>query len=76
MKLLAIIKKYFSNSADSSSPEVIAAKNLIKAIDRGGIPLNPLKVNQIARDLGLEVSPSALMQNTIERIRAALKRSQ
>jgi len=76
MKLIAIIKKCFSNSGNSSNPEVTAAKNLIKAIDRGGIPLNPLKVNQIARDLGLEVAPSALMQNTIERIRAALKRTQ
>ena len=75
MNLFSILKKYSRNSPASSSPEIIAAKNLIKAIDRGGIPLNPIKVNQIARDLGLEVAPSALMQNTIERIRAALKRS-
>jgi hypothetical protein len=71
--LLSILTKCFRKSAPARL-EAIAAKNLIKAIDRGGIPLNPLKVNQIARDLGLDVAPSALMQNTIERIREALKR--
>jgi hypothetical protein len=53
----------------------MAAKNLIKAVDKGGIPLNPIKVNQIARELGLEVATSADMQNTIARIREALKRA-
>jgi hypothetical protein len=48
---------------------------LIQAIDRGGIPSNPAKVNDIARRLGLEVSRSAPMSETIERVRAALKRS-
>ena len=71
--LLSILTKCFRKSTPGR-PEVLAAKQLIKAIDRGGIPLNPLKVNQIARDLGLEVAPSALMKNTIERIREALKR--
>lgn len=73
MTLLSILTKHLRKSASPQS-EIIAAKNLIKAIDRGGIPLNPIKVNQIARDLGLEVAPSALMQNTIERIREALQR--
>ena len=54
-------------------PEIVNAKQLLKAIDRGGIPLNPIKVNQIARSLGLEVSTSAPMPETIERIRATLK---
>jgi hypothetical protein len=57
------------------SPEIQAAKALIQAIDRGGIPSNPAKVNDIARRLGLEVSRSAPMSDTIERIRTALKRS-
>lgn len=52
-----------------------AAKTLIKAVDKGGIPLNPSKVNAIARDLGLEVSTKEPVEATIQRIRAALTRS-
>jgi hypothetical protein len=51
------------------------AQALIAAIDRGGLPLNPARVNQIARDLGLEVSRHAPVADTVERIRQALKRS-
>jgi len=32
--------------------EIERARMLISAIDRGGIPLNPARVNAIARDLG------------------------
>lgn len=51
------------------------AQALIAAIDRGGLPLNPARVNQIARSLGLDVSPRAPMDQTVERIRQALGRS-
>jgi hypothetical protein len=50
------------------------AQALIAAIDRGGLPLNPARVNQIARNLGLEVSAHAPMAATVERIRQALAR--
>ena len=50
------------------------ALDLIAAIDAGGLPLNPARVNDIARRLGLEVSRHAAMGETIERIRAALAR--
>jgi hypothetical protein len=56
-------------------PEVAAARALIRAIDAGGVPLNPARVNQIARALGLEVSTRAAQEETIERIRAALART-
>jgi energy-converting hydrogenase Eha subunit F len=56
-------------------PELVRARQLISALDRGGIPLNPAKVNAIARDLGLEVSTRAPMEETIVRIRACLKRA-
>lgn len=56
-------------------PEIQQARTLIAAIDAGGVPLNPAKVNQIARNLGLEVSPRARVEETIERIRAALARA-
>ena len=36
-------------------PELAQARALIAAIDAGGIPLYPGKVNQIARALGVEV---------------------
>ncbi len=51
------------------------AQALITAIDAGGIPLNPLRVNVIARSLGLEVSRQAPVDETIRRIRAALQRA-
>ncbi|MES2091655.1 MAG: hypothetical protein V4532_17015 [Pseudomonadota bacterium] len=54
------------------SPELQRAQDLISAIDAGGMPLNPARVNDIARKLGLEVSTKAPMDQTILRIRAAL----
>jgi hypothetical protein len=51
------------------------ARRLIAAVDRGGIPLNPARVNAIARNLGLEVSKKAAVEETIERIRRALNRA-
>lgn len=50
------------------------ARQLIAAVDRGGIPLNPARLNAIARNLGLEVSRKARPEDTIERIRQALAR--
>ena len=54
------------------SPERQRALDLIAAIDAGGMPLNPARVNDIARQLGLEVSTKAPVEATIARIRAAL----
>ena len=50
------------------------ARQLVEAIDRGGIPLNTARVNAIARDLGLEFSRKASVEDTIARIRLALTR--
>ena len=50
------------------------ARQLVEAIDRGGIPLNTARVNAIARDLGLEVSRKASVEDTVARIRLALTR--
>jgi hypothetical protein len=50
------------------------ALDLIAAVDAGGLPLNPARVNDIARKLGLEVSAKAPVEQTIARIRAACKR--
>ncbi len=57
-----------------SRDPMVNARALIKAIDAGGLPLNPARVNDIARQLGLEVSMRAPMEQTIERIRKALQR--
>ena len=46
---------------------------LIEAIDAGGLPLNPARVNDIGRRLGLEVLVTAPMPETLERIRAELR---
>ena len=56
-------------------PEVLRARQLIAAVDKGGLPLNPAIVNQVARSLGLEVSSKAPIDQTIERIRQALSRA-
>ncbi len=55
-----------------ASPEMERGVALIRAIDAGGVPLNPMRVNDIGRKLGLEVSTSAPMDQTIERIRQQL----
>lgn len=55
--------------------EYARARQLIAAIDRGGMPLNTAKINAIARDLGLEVSRHAAVEETIQRIRLALERA-
>ncbi len=47
---------------------------LLAAIDAGGVPLNPARINDLARQLGLEVSSKAPMAETIERIRACTLR--
>jgi hypothetical protein len=57
------------------APEIQVAKSLIDAVDTGGIPLNPVRVNRIAEDLGLEVSKKAKPEDTIERIRTAVDRA-
>lgn len=49
------------------------AAQLIAAVDAGGVPLNPARVNDIARQLGLEVSRKAAVEDTIARIRVALR---
>ena len=54
--------------------DIEQAQQLIEAIDHGGIPLNPAKVNAIARNLGLEVSRRSPVEHTIARIRAYLLR--
>jgi hypothetical protein len=65
---------WFGARADGP-PEVQQARALISAIDAGGVPLNPAKVNHIGRALGLEVSSKAPVEDTIERIRQALDRA-
>ena len=55
--------------------DIDQARQLIAAIDRGGIPLNPARVNHIARNLGLEVSLRAPVEQTIARIRACVERA-
>lgn len=60
---------------DPLPPEVRQAKALLAAIDAGGVPLNPARVNEIARSFGLNVSRKAPVEETICRIRAAVERS-
>ena len=71
--MLTWIRRSFRRSQPPSDTD--RARQLIAAIDRGGLPLNPARVNQIARDLGLEVSRHATVGDTVDRIRRALARS-
>lgn len=68
------LKNLFTAKIEAAC-EITQAKQLIAAIDRGGIPLNPAKVNAIARNLGLEVSRKAPVEETIQRIRQAIERA-
>jgi hypothetical protein len=51
------------------------ARRLLAAIDRGGIPLNPARVNAVARSLGLDVARTAPVDDTIARLRRAVARA-
>ena len=55
-----------------SSAELQRAQALIAAVDAGGIPLHPAKVNQIAWELGLAVSREEPVESTVARIRKRL----
>ncbi|HZX30365.1 MAG TPA: hypothetical protein VFF03_03340 [Rhodocyclaceae bacterium] len=66
----------FARPGATLPPEVRKAREVIAAIDAGGVPLNPLKINDVARNLGLEVSRKAPVEETIQRIRAAVRRAQ
>lgn len=70
--MLTWIRRRFAKRSPPSDIEL--ARQLIAAIDRGGLPLYPGKVNAIARNLGLEVSLRAPVEQTIERIRACVAR--
>lgn len=73
MQFVKQLTRFFS-PRPACSAEIQQARDLVQAVDNGGLPLNPAKVNHIARQLGLEVSSKAPMAHTIERIREALAR--
>lgn len=54
--------------------ELQAGKEVVDAIDAGGLPLDATRINRIARELGLEVSPQAPVEETVVRLRAAVER--
>ena len=67
------LKAFFKKRSQVDSPEVVRAKALIRSVDRGGLPTDPILVNRIARALGLEVASSDPMALTLEKIRRHLK---
>ncbi len=71
--VLSSLNRWFGRRGALSN-ELQAGRDVLAAVDAGGLPLNPARINQIARDLGLEVSRSAAVEETVERIRAAVNR--
>lgn len=72
--ILDWLKRPFTRQAAPIS-DIEQARRLVAAVDRGGIPLNAARVNAIARNLGLEVSQKAPVEDTIERLRKAVERA-
>jgi len=72
--ILGRLKKLLTAKKEPLS-DIEQARRLIAAVDSGGIPLNPARVNAIARNLGLEVSRTAPVEDTIARLRAAVDRA-
>jgi hypothetical protein len=62
--------------AETIAPEIRNAIDLLAAIDSGGIPLNPAKLNNVAKEIGLDVRKSAKPEETIGRIRRAVERAE
>jgi hypothetical protein len=54
--------------------ELQAGKEVVDAIDAGGLPLDTTRINRIARELGLEISAKAPVEETLARLRAAVER--
>ena len=50
------------------------ARALLQAVDRGGVPLDPVLVNGLARRLGMDVSRRAPMTDTLGRLRVWVAR--
>lgn len=74
MKWIKAWLKRRSRATSAPLSERQRALDLVAAVDAGGLPLNPARVNAIARSLGLEVSTRAPVEDTIARIRQALGR--
>jgi hypothetical protein len=66
------LKHFLFHKRLIKSPEQQKALDLFKAIKRGGVPTDPMLVNRVARNLGLEISLSAPMEQTIEQIARVL----
>lgn len=69
-----ILRRWCGPASPAEPPEIARARQLIAAIDAGGIPLDARRVRAIAEALGLEVSSRAPLAETVARIRAALRR--
>jgi len=72
-KFLSRIKNLLKPT-DNVPAEIRRARQLVSAIDAGGIPLDPAIIVRVAESLGLGVSKKARMEKTFERIRAAIQR--
>jgi hypothetical protein len=74
-RLKALLNRYLGSQTTTPKPTdaIQRAKDLIAAIDAGGLPLNPHIVNDIGRQLGLDVAVDAPMMDTIARIRKSLE---
>ena len=77
MRVIVRIWRHFWGNPMARTPvsDLARARALIDAIDRGGVVSDTLRVNAIARSLGLEVSRRAPVAQTIDRIRAAVQRA-
>jgi hypothetical protein len=74
-RIKALLTRYLGDQASIPKPVEVTqrAQDLIAAIDAGGLPLNPFIVNDIGRQLGLEVATDAPMKDTITSIRKSLE---
>lgn len=74
-RLSELLSRYLGGMRPERKPVSVErrATDLIAAIDAGGVPLNPYIVNDIARQLGLQVAPEARMTDTIAEIRRVLE---
>jgi len=58
---------------EQEKADIQEAKDLLTDIDKGEVVINPAQVSNVARNLGVKLSPESTLPDTVEKIRQAVE---